>query len=125
MAETGKSKVKMMLPAIVLVTSFRYSLSFTGGIIIGYIICKVFCHFFVNNGKVDSVFLDFGKWRVHLHHWIMGIILLAIVWVLDYYYLPTFFAGFICGIIIQDIYDYNDWHKVIVKNPGIGNQNIA
>ena len=65
------------------------------------------------------VFLDFGKWKIHVHHWAVGLVLLAIVWVIDHYYLPTFFAGAICGIIIQDIYDYNDWHKVIVKNSAV------
>ncbi len=111
-----QTKVKMFLPAVVLATSFYYSFSFTGGIVIGYVLCKIFSHFFVHNGKVDMVFLNFGKWQIHLHHWIVGIILLVVVWTVDHYYLPTLFAGFICGIIIQDIYDYNDWHKVIVKN---------
>jgi Na+/glutamate symporter len=116
MAENNKSTVKMFLPAIVLVASLRYSVLFTMGIVIGYILCKIFCNVFVKNGKVDSIFIDYGKWKVHLHHWIIGIIILAIVWVIDYLYLPTFFAGAICGVIIQDIYDYNDWHKVIIKN---------
>ena len=109
------TKAKIVLPALVLAASFYYSISFTGGVVIGYILCKLFCHFFLHNGKVDTIFVDFGNWRIHLHHWIMGLMLLAIVWVIDYYYLPALFAGFICGIIIQDIYDYNDWHKVISK----------
>ena len=116
LATAGHTKIKIVLPAIVLATSFYYSFSFTGGIVAGYILCKLFCHLFVHNGKINSIFLDYGKWRIHLHHWIMGLMLLALVWVLDHYYLPTLFAGFICGIIIQDIYDYNDWHKVFVKN---------
>lgn len=116
---TKQKKFKMVLPAIVLVTSFYYSLSFTLGIVIGYILCKLFCILFLKNGKVDSIFLDYGKWQIHLHHWIMGIFLLAGIWVVDRYYLPTFFAGAICGIIIQDIYDYNDWHKVVVKKAPI------
>ncbi len=111
-----QTKAKIFLPAIVLVTSLYYSFSFTMGIVVGYVLCKAFCMLFVHNGKIESVFLDYGKWRVHLHHWIIGIIALAIVWVIDRFYLPTFFAGAICGMIIQDIYDYNDWHKVIVKN---------
>ena len=111
-----RTKAKMVLPAIVLGASFYYSFSFTGGIVIGYVISKLFCHFFWDNGKIGSILLDYGKWSLHVHHWIMGLVLLAIVWTLDQYYLPTLFAGFICGIIIQDIYDYNDWHKVIVKN---------
>ena len=111
------NRVKIFLPAIVLATSFHYSIRFTMGIVVGYILCKLFCDIFVKNGKVDSIFLDYGKWQVHLHHWIMGIIVLAIVWVIDFFYLPTFFAGVICGGILQDIYDYNDWHQVIIKNP--------
>ncbi|OGZ72090.1 MAG: hypothetical protein A2908_04290 [Candidatus Staskawiczbacteria bacterium RIFCSPLOWO2_01_FULL_38_12b] len=122
---TKQAKVKIILPAIALVTSFYYSFSFTGGIVIGYVLCKVFCNLFVKNGKIDSIFLDYGKWRFHLHHWIMGIILLAIVWTIDHYYLPTLFAGVVCGVIIQDIYDYNDWHKVIIKNPNSGNKKAA
>ncbi|OGZ69511.1 MAG: hypothetical protein A3D44_03795 [Candidatus Staskawiczbacteria bacterium RIFCSPHIGHO2_02_FULL_42_22] len=114
-SENKRPKVKMMLPAVVLVTSFYYSLSFTGGVIIGYLLCKVFCTAFVHNGKIDGIFLDFGKWEIHLHHWIIGIVLLGIIWVIDRYYLPTFLLGIISGIIIQDIYDYNDWYKVITK----------
>ena len=114
--EEKRTKVKMFLPAIVLSTSLYYSFSFTMGIVIGYILCRLFCHFFVHNGRIDSIFLDYGKWKIHLHHWIMGIVVLAIVWVIDYLYLPAFFAGVVCGVIIQDIYDYNDWHKIIVKN---------
>lgn|SRR3989344_5774505 len=111
----GRAKI-IFLPAIVLATSINYSLRFTAGIVIGYVLCKIFCHVFVKDGRVDSIFLDYGKWKIHLHHWIMGLIVLAVVGVIDYFYLPTFLAGVICGIIIQDIYDYNDWHKVIVKN---------
>lgn len=114
MAERTNSK-KILLPTIVLATSF-YSILFTSGLVAGYVLCRIFCNLFVKNGKVDSIFIDYGKWKLHLHHWIIGIGVLAIVWFIDYFYLPTFFAGAICGIILQDIYDYNDWHKVIVKN---------
>ena len=110
------NKSKVVLPALVLATSVYYSLAFTGGIIIGYVLCKLFCHFFVHNGKIESIFLDYGKWRVHLHHWIIGAAVLLIFWAIDRFYLPAFFAGAICGIIIQDIYDYTDWYQVIVKN---------
>ena len=110
-------KVKRFLPAIVLGTSFYYSITFTTGVILGYILCRLFCHLFVHKGKVDSIFFDIGKWKVHLHHWIMGLGVLGLVWVIDYFYLPTFFAGVVVGVIIQDIYDYNDWHQVIMRNP--------
>lgn len=115
----------MVLPAAVLVTSFYYSVSFTGGIIIGYIISKVFYNILVKNGKVDCIFVDFGKWKFHLHHWIIGVAILAVVWAIDYFYLSTFFTGFIFGVIIHDIYDFNDWYKVIFRNPDYQKQTIA
>ena len=116
MAEVKNLKVKKFLPAIVLIPSFYYSFSFTMGIVIGYLLCRIFCSLFLNNGKIESIFIDYGKWKLHVHHWIIGVVILAIAWVVDYFYLPTFFAGAICGVIIQDIYDYNDWHQVIIKN---------
>jgi len=118
MIEINNSK-KIFLPAVVLGVSLRYSFMFTTGIVFGYILCRLFCNFFVKNGKIDSIFIDYGKWKIHLHHWIIGIMVLAIVWVIDYLYLPAFFAGVVFGIIIQDIYDYNDWYKVVVKNDEI------
>ena len=113
--EGSKTKI-IFLPAVVLAASINYSLRFTVGIIIGYLASKIFCMIFLKNGKIESIFLDYGKWRVHLHHWIMGLVILAVVWAVDFFYLPTFFAGVMGGIIIQDIYDYNNWYKVIVKN---------
>ena len=105
MGESNTSKVKMVLPAIVLATSFKYSILFTTGIVIGYVLSRVFCHVFLKNGKVESIFLDYGNWKIHLHHWIMGFMVLAVVWVLDFFYLPTFFTGVVIGVIIQDIYE--------------------
>lgn len=113
-----KAKI-VLLPAIVLFTSMQYSMLFTGGIIAGYVLCKLFCHLFVHKNKIGTIFVDYGKWQLHLHHWIMGLMILALVWVIDYFYLPTFFAGVVCGVILQDIYDYNDWHKVIVRKQEI------
>jgi hypothetical protein len=70
----------------------------------------------LDQGKVDCIYIDCGKWKIHMHHWIMGALFLVIVWFIDYFYLPRFFVGVVCGIIAHDIYDYNDWHKVLVKN---------
>ena len=115
-AKPIKAKI-VVLPAIVLGVSIPYSFMFTTGIVIGYILCKIFCDALgIDEHNGEKVFLDIGKWKIHIHHWIMGLIVLAIVWVIDYFYLPTFFAGAVCGIIMQDIYDYNDWYKVIVRN---------
>jgi len=117
MPENKKIKVKRVLPAVVLAASFYYySFLFTAGIIVGYIVCKLFYKKFVENGKVDLVFIDLGKWKIHVHHWIMAVLFLALVWIIDWFYLPSFFAGAVFGIMAHDIYDFNDWYKIVLKN---------
>jgi hypothetical protein len=110
-----KNNVKKFLSVIVLATSFCYSFLFAIGLVFGYIGCRIFQKKFVEKGKIDPVFIDCGKWKVHFHHWLQGIILLILVWIIDWFYLPKFFAGVIGGIIVQDIYDFNDWYKVILR----------
>ena len=112
----NNSKVRRYLPAFVLVASFYYSFLLALGLALGYIGSKIFTKYLLENGKVDCVFIDCGKYKIHLHHWILGALLLLLVWVIDYFYLPRFFVGVICGVIAHDIYDFNDWHKVFVKN---------
>ena len=108
--------VRKFLPAIVLVASFYYSFLLALGLALGYIGSKVFSKYFLETGKAEKIYIDCGKWKIHMHHWILGALLLLIVWFIDYFYLPRFFIGVVSGIIAHDIYDYNDWHKVLVKN---------
>ena len=114
--DNKNSKVRKYLPAFVLVASFYYSLPLALGLFFGYIGSKIFSKYLIENGKVDCIYIDCGKWKIHLHHWILGALVLLIVWFVDYFYLPRFFIGVVSGIIAHDIYDYNDWHKVLVKN---------
>jgi len=117
MPENQKSRVKKFLPAIVLASTFYYSFLMMVGLLIGYIGTKLYCKAFnIDENSDRRIFVDCGKWKIHFHHWIMGALVLLIVWVVDYFYLPRFFLGVIGGVIAHDIYDYNDWHQVIVKN---------
>ena len=115
-SDNKNSKVRRYLPAIVLMATFYYSFLLSLGLALGYLGSKVFAKYFLDQGKVDCIYIDCGKWKIHLHHWILGAMLLVIVWFIDYFYLPRFFVGVVLGIIAHDIYDYNDWHKVLVKN---------
>ena len=101
---------------IVLVASVYYSFLLALGLALGYIGSKVFSKYFLESGKTEKIYIDCGKWKIHFHHWILGALLLLIVWIIDYFYLPRFFVGVVCGIIAHDIYDFNDWHQVLVKN---------
>ncbi len=116
-SSSNKTKVMKFLPAIVLVASFYYSFLLSLGLLLGYIGSRTYSKYFLENGKVDCIYIDFGKnWKIHLHHWILGALFLVFVWFIDYLYLPRFFVGVVCGIIAHDIYDYNDWHKILIKN---------
>jgi len=115
-SDNNNSKVRKYLPAVVFLASFYYSFLLALGLALGYIGSKIYSKFFIENGKVDCIYIDCGKWKIHMHHWILGALFLLIVWFIDYFYLPRFFVGVVCGIIAHDIYDFNDWHKVLVKN---------
>jgi hypothetical protein len=117
-----KSNVKRVLPAVVLVTSFLYSILIALGLVVGYFASKFYCKRFgidEKNGDERKIFIEAGKWKIHFHHWILGGLVLLIAWVVDYFYLPRFFVGAVLGVMAHDIYDFNDWHKVIVKNDNV------
>jgi|SRR3989344_439615 len=114
--DNKNSKVRKFLPAFVLVASVYYSFFLAIGLFLGYLGSRLFSKYFIEKGRVDSIYIDCGKWKLHMHHWIMGALLLLVVWFIDYFYLPMFLTGVVLGVIAHDIYDYNDWHKVLVKN---------
>jgi len=117
MPANQRSRVKKFLPAIVLASTFYYSFLITVGMLLGYLGTKLYCNFFnIDENSDRRIFIDCGKWKIHFHHWIMGALVLLIVWIVDYFYLPRFFVGVVGGVIAHDIYDFNDWHQVIVKN---------
>ncbi len=109
------SKVRRYLPAVVVVASMYYSFLLATGLILGYLGSKIFSKYLLESGKVDCIYIDCGKYKFHLHHWILGSLLLLLAWVVDYFYLPSFFLGVVGGVIAHDIYDFNDWHKILVK----------
>jgi hypothetical protein len=117
-SEIKNTKVKKFLPAVAVGAAYCYAgIPLAIGLVLGYIVSKLFMKHFAGQGKVDFIYIDCGKWKIHCHHWILGAIFLALVWVVDFFYMPTLFVGAVLGIMAQDIYDYNDWMKVIVKKP--------
>ena len=113
-----KTKVKKMLTAVVLVTTFYYSSIFAIGLILGYLATKIYCHKMgIDEESGDKIFFDISKkWTIHLHHWIMGFILIAFIALAGWRQeIPVFLWGALFGMMAQDIYDYNDWHQVLIK----------
>lgn len=114
-SDNKSSKIRKYLPAVVMVASFYYSSLLAMGLALGYLGSKIYSKLLIENGKVDCIYIDCGKYKIHLHHWILGTLLLVLVWTLDYFYLPRFFLGVVCGVIAHDVYDFNDWYKILIK----------
>ena len=112
-----KVKVKKMLPAVVLGATFYYSSIFAAGLIIGYLATKLYCHKLgIDEESGDKIMLDVGKWTVHLHHWIMGIMFIIFISLAGWSHsIPLLLWGMLFGMMLQDIYDYSDWLEIVMK----------
>ncbi|MFH1656602.1 MAG: hypothetical protein ABH956_02400 [Candidatus Nealsonbacteria bacterium] len=112
-----KQKVKNLLfPGTAIVASSYFSLIFVIGGIIGYIGTEKFIKKYIRTGKVNIIEFNFGKYKIHLHHWITGIgIVLAIYFVGILSSLPIIFVGALGGLIFHDLHTDKEWHKVIYK----------
>ena len=111
-----RTKKKKFVSAVALAAFTYTSVIFTFGMLLGYMLTRKFYKNYVENGFLQSLYFDFRGWKVHLHHWIMGamviILLIAGGWEP---HIPMFFWGILAGVIAHDIYDFDDWHKVVVK----------
>jgi len=66
--------------------------------------------------KVRSYFIPLGKYRIHLHHWLLSSCAIIVFAVFKgTYILPSdLFYGFFGAIVFHGIYCYSDWYKVLI-----------
>jgi len=66
--------------------------------------------------KIKSYFIPLGKYKIHLHHWLLSSCAIIIFTVFKgAYVLPSdLFYGFFGAIVFQGIYCYSDWHKILI-----------
>jgi len=101
---------KITLPIFTGVISLYISVLFCFGIIAGYIFMKYF------SGRIKSVEFSFGNYKLHLHHWLYSSLVLVIMFITDIHsFFPVFVLGFGGGFVLQGIYCYGDWHKILKK----------
>ncbi|MDD5433521.1 MAG: hypothetical protein PHE77_02585 [Candidatus Pacebacteria bacterium] len=111
----GKFK-KIVFPGATLLFSFWFSAVFALGIIIGYITTHFGHKKITKDGKFNSVFINFGKWKFHFHHWLMAALAITSCWatgVLET--LPKIIVGIAGGMVFHGLYLYDNWHKIIMK----------
>ncbi len=66
-------------------------------------------------GTVKSVIFNIGNYKLHLHHWLIGLgILTSAVWY-SFLPLPHFSFGILGGLIFQGIFCYQDWHQILIR----------
>ncbi len=75
-------------------------------------------------GRVKSILIPFGKRKIHVHHWIIALLLIPVGFFVYVPLLPpVIICGFLSGIAFQGIYSYRDWHKIVI--PRHGNREIC
>ncbi len=66
-------------------------------------------------GRLKSFFIPLGKYKIHLHHWLISSWVLGFALLKDVYLLsPDLFYGFLVGLTFQGIYYYSDWYKILI-----------
>lgn len=109
---------KIVLPSATLFFSVSFfSFLLTLGLLIGYLGTFLFHQKLIVRGKIrKEIWVPFGKWKIHFHHWMMGVITLLIIWATGLTnFFPQILYGMIGGVIFHDFYDGQDWHRIITK----------
>ena len=78
------------------------------GALCGYYSAKFF------SPRFPSLIFNFGKIKLHLHHWLYSLLILIFSLKYDFLPFPPFSYGFLGGMIFQGIYCYDNWHMVII-----------
>ena len=110
---------QIFIPTSVIFDSIRLFLVFSIAVAIGYLLTDAFCKKYWETGKVKSLIIKQGPWKIHLHHWITGALAVIFINFLGFT-MPIFLLGLFDGLIMHDII-YKDkkygikWYNVIYK----------
>ncbi len=66
--------------------------------------------------KVRSYFIPLGKYKIHLHHWLLSsCVIIGFAVFKGAYVLPSsLIYGFFGALVFHGIYCYSDWYKVLI-----------
>ena len=97
---------KFLLNATVALISLRVYLS----ALFGYFSAKFLAE------RWNSVVFNIGSYKLHFHHWLMGVFGLAAMFF--YTFSPLInqiLFGFLSGLVFEGVSNYPDWKKVLFK----------
>ena len=67
-------------------------------------------------GRIPSIRFYFKTYKVHLHHWFIGLSILVLTLTLHFFVVtPHIFYGFLSGVIVQGVVYYDDWPKIVSR----------
>ena len=85
------------------------------GIILGYFTARFLSGKQTGQqGIIKSLAFQIGNYKLHLHHWILSLGVLVFAFFFNFFY-SHFFYGILGGWVIQGIFSYNDWKKILIK----------
>jgi hypothetical protein len=65
-------------------------------------------------GIVRSLTISWRSYQIHLHHWLLALIVAGILAAKGCYIVPPqTFYGVASAVVFQGIYCYKDWHRII------------
>ena len=85
------------------------------GCVLGFAACKYFGGDAAGvQGRIKSIIIPLQSYEVHLHHWLLSSIAVLTSAIHGFSILaPGLFYGILGGLVLQGIYCYEDWHRVV------------
>ncbi len=109
-------KRKLVCSLSLLVVSIILGYLFFVGGLLGFLLAKYIAGRTSGNpGRIRSIAIPFGNYKIHLHHWLIssGIIALSLITSVGFL-ASAIFYGVLSGSVFQGIYSYSDWHKILI-----------
>lgn len=85
------------------------------GCAVGFAACK-FCGGETAGvqGRIKSIVIPLQSYELHLHHWLLSAVAVVTSAIQGFSLLaPGLFYGVLGGLVLQGIYCYEDWHRVV------------
>jgi hypothetical protein len=100
---------KFAFPGIALTASLYYSVVFAIGAIGAYIATEIVCKKLIHTGKLKLLVFNFKRWQIHIHHWLIAVLIIIGIYFSDSVSLSIFWSGVLIGLIFHDIYTDEKW----------------
>lgn len=100
-----------------LIVALFFPISFLIGTICSVLATDLYLKKFIDTGRVNLMIFNIGKWEIHLHHWVMGVLVFLGIYLVGVFPdLSYFWIGVGLGVIIHDLYTDDIWYKVVYRN---------